>query len=117
MRVLIDGCVAGSVASALAAAGHQVECVADWPADPGDPAVLAHAHNAGQIGLTLDKDFGELVVVRGQAHSGIVRLVGFTTSQQAIVSVAVFSHYADELSRGALVTAEPGCTRVRPQGS
>ncbi len=115
MRVLIDSCIAGSVASALVTAGHQVECVADWPADPGDRAVLAHAHNAGQVVLTLDKDFGELVVVRGQAHSGIVRLVGFTTAQQATASVAVLSHYADELSRGALVTAEPGRTRVRPQ--
>ena len=83
MRVLIDSCVAGSVASALAAAGHEVECVADWPADPGDPAVLAHAYSGGAVVLTLDKDFGELAVVRGQAHSGIVRLVGFTSAQQA----------------------------------
>ena len=113
MKVLIDSCVAGSVPVALAAAGHEVECVADWPADPGDAAILTHAWNAGQVVLTLDKDFGELAIVREQLHAGIVRLVGFTTSQQATSSVAVLNHYADELSRGALVTAELGRTRVR----
>lgn len=114
MKVLIDSCVAGSVAAALAAAGHEVECVADWPADPGDAAILSHARSTGQIILTLDKDFGELVVVRGHPHAGVVRLVGFKSAHQATASVAAVGRYAAELSRGALVTAEPGRTRVRP---
>ncbi len=113
MKVLINSCVAGSVPMALAAAGHEVECVADWPADPGDAAILTHAWNTGQVVLTLDKDFGELAVVRGQLHAGIVRLVGFKTAQQATASVAVLNRYAEELSRGALVTADLGRTRVR----
>ena len=114
MNTLIDSCVAGSVGAALAAAGHEVECVVDWPADPGDSAILAHARAAGQVVITLDKDFGELAVVRGHAHAGIVRLVGFTTAQQPTASVAALSRYAAELLNGALVTAEPGRTRVRP---
>jgi predicted nuclease of predicted toxin-antitoxin system len=117
VKVLIDSCVAGSVSPALADAGHDVECVVDWPADPGDAVVLAHAHGSGQVVLTLDKDFGELAVVREQAHSGIVRLVGFTSAEQASASIAVLTRYADELSRGALITAEPGRTRVRPRSS
>lgn len=114
MKVLVDNCVAGSVAPALVAAGHDVECVADWPADPGDTAVLAHAYEAGRVIVTLDKDFGELVIVRGHAHGGIVRLVGFSTEQQAATAVAVLTRYATELNLGALITAEPGRTRVRP---
>ena len=114
MKVLIDSCVAGSVAVALVAAGHEVECVTGWPADPGDAAILAHAHHSGQVVITLDKDFGEIAVVRGQPHAGIVRLVGFTTAQQAATSVAVLERYAMQLRDGALVTAEPGRTRVRP---
>lgn len=113
MKVLIDSCVAGSVAAPLAAAGHEVECVADWATDPGDPVILAHARDTGQVILTLDKDFGELVIVLGHSHCGIVRLVGFTTVQQGTASVAAMNRYAAELSRGALVTAEPGRTRVR----
>lgn len=114
MKVLIDSCVAGSVSAALAEVGHEVECVADWPADPGDAAVLSHARAAGQVVLTLDKDFGELAVVHRQSHAGIVRLVGLSTAQQAPVAAAALIRYAEELGRGALVTAESGRTRVRP---
>jgi predicted nuclease of predicted toxin-antitoxin system len=115
VKVLIDARMAGSVAPALAEAGHGVECVVDWPSDPGDVDILAHARNHNQVVLTLDKDFGELAVVRGQSHSGVVRLVGFTAAQQPAACVAVLNHYADELAAGALITAEPGRTRVRPR--
>ncbi len=114
MKVLIDSCMAGSVAAALAGVGHEVECVADWPADPGDASVLSCARTAGQVVITLDKDFGELAVVRRQPHAGIVRLVGLPTAQQAPIAAATLTRYAEELGRGALVTAESGRTRVRP---
>ena len=107
--------MAGSVVPALTEAGHDVECVIDWPSDPGDADILAHAQNHSQVVLTLDKDFGELAVVKGQPHSGVVRLVGFTATQQAAACVAVLSRYAEELAAGALITAEPGRTRVRPK--
>jgi predicted nuclease of predicted toxin-antitoxin system len=115
VKVLVDTCVAGSVAPALAEAGHEVECVVDWPSDPGDAAILAHAQHTGQVVLTLDKDFGELAVVRRQPHSGIVRVVGYRATEQPAACLAVLSRYADELARGALITAEPGRTRVRPK--
>jgi predicted nuclease of predicted toxin-antitoxin system len=69
--------MAGSVAPALAEASHEVECVVDWSSDPGDAAILDYAQNTGQVVLTLDKDFGELAIVRRQPHSGIVRVVGY----------------------------------------
>lgn len=115
MKVLIDACLAGSVAPALVEAGHEVECVVDWSSDPGDEAILGHAKNAAQVVLTIDEDFGELAVVRAQPHSGIVRLVGFTAAQQANACLAILNHYAAELAEGALITAEPGRTRVRPK--
>jgi predicted nuclease of predicted toxin-antitoxin system len=104
------------VAAALAEVGHEVERVADWPSDPGDVAILSHAYDTGQVVLTFDKDFGELAVVHGRPHAGIVRLVGLSTAQQAPVAVAALSRYADELRQGALVTAESDRTRVRPGG-
>ena len=111
MKVLIDSCVAKSVGAALATAGHEVESVAEWPADPGDAVIMDEAHLAGRVIVTLDKDFGELAVVRGHTHSGIVRLVGLTTAQQTVVAVAAFARYGDELARGAIVTADAGRTR------
>lgn len=115
MKVLLDSCIAGSVAAELTAAGHEVECVADWPRDPGDEHILAAAEQVGQIIVTLDKDFGELAVVRGRRHAGIIRLVGFRAHQQAAAAVVVLAKYGDELSASSIVTADPGRTRVRPR--
>jgi hypothetical protein len=42
VKVLVDACMAGSVAPALIESGHDVECVVDWPSDPGDAEILAH---------------------------------------------------------------------------
>jgi predicted nuclease of predicted toxin-antitoxin system len=115
VNILVDTCVAGSAAPALREAGHVVESVTDWPADPGDAAILAHAASHEQIVLTLDKDFGELAIVRGLPHAGIIRLVDCPASQQGQRAVAVLAMYADDLGHGAIVTAEPGRTRVRPK--
>lgn len=112
MKILVDACVAGSAAAALRDAGHLVESVADWPADPGDTAVLAHAAANEQSVLTLDKDFGELAIVRGLPHAGI-RLVDCAAAQQGRRALAVLARYADDLQRGAIITAEPNRTRVR----
>jgi predicted nuclease of predicted toxin-antitoxin system len=114
VRVLLDSCVAASVAVALVEAGHEVECVAAWTRDPGDEKVLATAHQAGQVVITLDKDFGELAVVRGHPHAGLVRLVGFRAADQAAAAVAVLARYQVELAAASIVTADPGRTRVRP---
>ena len=99
----------------LRAAGHEVESVADWPRDPGDQDVLAHAHRNVQVLVTLDKDFGELAVVRRQPHAGIVRLVAISATAQGTVAVTVIEKYEQELSEGAVITFEPDRVRVRPR--
>lgn len=64
--------------------------------------------------VTLDKDFGELVIVRGHFHSGIIRLVNFPAKHQASVCALILDLHGKELERGAMITAEPGRLRVRP---
>jgi predicted nuclease of predicted toxin-antitoxin system len=112
VKVLLDGCVWGGARAALGAAGHEVESTADWPSDPGDSEVLAHAHRNGQVLITLDKDFGEIAIVRRQPHSGILRLVTLRAEQQGAASVEALARYPDDLSKGAIVTVEPGRVRV-----
>ncbi len=112
MKVLLDGCVWGGARDVLVAAGHEVECVADWPRDPGDAEILAHAHRDRQVVITLDKDFGEIAIVRRQPHSGIVRLVTLRAEQQGLAAVEALARYGQELSRGAIVTVEPGRVRI-----
>ena len=116
MKVLLDTCVWGGVVDALKAAGHDVIWAGDWTTDPGDEEIMALAYQEGRILITLDKDFGELAVVREHAHAGIVRLVVMSASQQGPTCLMVLTRYGTELQSGAIVTVEPGRIRVRPAG-
>lgn len=114
MKLPLDTCISGDAVLPLTAAGHDVIWVGDWPADPGDDEILALAYQEGRILITLDKDFGELVVVRGHPHAGIIRLVVLSASQQTPTCLMVLNRYGTELESGAIVTVEPGRIRVRP---
>ena len=116
MRLLLDTCVWGGARSELETAGHEVTWAGEWDEDPGDEEILARAHDADYILVTLDKDFGELAVVRGAPHSGIIRLVGFAARAQAGVCLQVLDRYREDLAAGGIVTVQPGRVRLRPGG-
>ena len=101
MRVLLDACAWRGAGEVIRAAGHAVESAGDWEADPGDAEILRRAHEARQVLVTLDKDFGELAIVRRQPHAGIVRLVGFGAREQGEVCADLLKAYAEDLSQGA----------------
>jgi predicted nuclease of predicted toxin-antitoxin system len=114
VKVLLDSCVWGGAQSTISAAGYDVVWVGDWQKDPGDTDILAHAYREGRVLITLDKDFGELAIMHGQRHSGLIRLVNYAARQQAAIAVHVLEVYAAELSKGAIITAEAGRLRIRP---
>lgn len=114
MKVLLDACVWGGACGEIEAAGHDVVWAGSWEDDPGDVEVLARAQAEQRVLVTLDKDFGELVIVRGRLHCGIVRLVNFSATQQAVACLKVLAAHGKQLVSGAIVTAEPGRLRVRP---
>jgi predicted nuclease of predicted toxin-antitoxin system len=114
VKLLLDTCVWGRVQTELVAAGYDVIWAGDWSEDPGDEEILAIAYSEGRILVTLDKDFGELAIVRGIAHSGILRLVNLSTRQQAVVCLQVLARYGNELASGAIITAELSRVRIRP---
>jgi predicted nuclease of predicted toxin-antitoxin system len=66
----------------------------------------------GRVLVTLDKDFGELAILHGVAHAGIVDLSVCVHCSRAPL-VVILQTYASELAAGALITAEPGRVRVR----
>jgi len=45
--------------------------VGNWAADPGDVDILAYAAANGAVLVTIDKDFGELAIVRMPASLGM----------------------------------------------
>ena len=113
MKVLLDTCVWGKAREEVAAAGHDAIWAGDWPEDPGDEEILDRAVAEGRVLVTLDKDFGELAIVHGKRHCGIVRLVGVSARQQATLCVHVLAKYGDELAAGALITADRHRVRIR----
>jgi predicted nuclease of predicted toxin-antitoxin system len=113
MRILLDSCVWGRARAELETAGHDVVWSGDWPSDPGDEEILARAHEQRRVLVTLDKDFGELAVLRGTPHNGIVRLVNISARQQVAVCLRVFAQHGSDLESGAIITAEPGRLRIR----
>jgi predicted nuclease of predicted toxin-antitoxin system len=102
------------VADELRVAGHDVDWVGNWPADPGDEEILAHANSEGRILVTLDKDLGALIIVHRRPHGGIQRVVGISARKQAAVIQHVLALHGVELEAGAVITAEPGRLRIRP---
>jgi predicted nuclease of predicted toxin-antitoxin system len=113
MKVLLDTCIAPGARDELRAAGHDVVWAGDWKEDPGDEVILAKAHEAGRVLITLDKDFGEFGVVRRTPHRGIIRIVDFRSGHQGAVGAKILAAYADDLIAGAIITAQPGRVRIR----
>jgi predicted nuclease of predicted toxin-antitoxin system len=113
MKILLDSCVWGKARGELESAGHDVAWVGDGPRDPGDGEILARARDEGRVLVTLDKDFGELAVLHGDAHCGIVRLVGISAQQQAAACQIVLAAHGPKLVSGAIITAEAGRLRIR----
>jgi predicted nuclease of predicted toxin-antitoxin system len=95
-------------------AGHDIVWTGDWEQDPGDDEILNYAYQEKRILVTIDKDFGEMAIIRRLPHSGILRLVNISAKQQAKVTLRAIELYGNELQSGAIVTAEPDRVRVRP---
>jgi predicted nuclease of predicted toxin-antitoxin system len=113
MRLLLDTCISALAKTYLQDAGHDVIWIGDLQEDPGDREIFAWAEREQRVLITLDKDFGELIVRQGQPHHGIVRVVSIRASQQGPVVAEVLSRYSEELKQGAIVTVDSGRVRIR----
>ncbi len=116
MKVLLDTCVWGGVRQELKAAGYDVVWAGEWSEDPGDEEILNRAYQEGRVLVTLDKDFGELAVVRNQPHAGIVRLVNLSAQQQGSICLQVLRSYENDLAQSAIVTVDRQRVRIRTGG-
>jgi predicted nuclease of predicted toxin-antitoxin system len=66
VRLLIDANLSPRVASMLRAEGHDAVHVADIGLlKASDEAILTHAAASGQVIISADTDFGELLAVSG----------------------------------------------------
>ena len=117
MRFLLDACVWGGARRVLLDAGHDVVSVVDeGAADPGDVQVLARAVEEQRELVTLDKDFGELTILRGAKHCGLLRLAGISARSQGQSILEVIDAHGAALAAGGIVTVESDRVRIRPAG-
>jgi predicted nuclease of predicted toxin-antitoxin system len=106
--------VAKAARDTLRQDGHEVIWAMEWNEDPGDAKILELAFREQRVLVTLDKDFGELAVVRGIRHAGIIRLTGFPAHAQGMACVQVIRRFEKQLGEGSIVTVEPNRVRIRP---
>jgi predicted nuclease of predicted toxin-antitoxin system len=100
----------------LRADGHDVLAVAEMAPSIPDETVLVRANQRGDLLLTVDKDFGELVFRQHRVTAGVVliRLAGLSAGAKAgIVSEAIHDHGTELLH--AFTVISPGMIRIRPR--
>ena len=85
-----------------------------WDRDSGDSEILRVANAQGRVLVTLDKDFGELAIVRGAPHCGLIRVAGLRGPEQGPAVVEVLRLYQADLSSAAILTVTADRVRVRP---
>ena len=112
MRFFIDRCAGRRLAEWLRDAGHDVVEARLLGPDPGDAALLELAAADNRILVTIDTDFGELIYLRGIAHTGLVRLPNTRVAQRIVLMSAVIERYQQTLEAQAIVTVSGGRIRV-----
>ena len=103
----------GKAKEKLAHEGHDVVWAGDWAEDPGDMEILQRAKKENRVLVTLDKDFGELAIVRKIPHSGIIRLVSISAIKQADECNSVINSHQQLLENDAIITVEVERIRIR----
>jgi predicted nuclease of predicted toxin-antitoxin system len=113
VKLLIDSCLSRTVASALGAAGHDVESVRDWGSDPGDPRILQRAAAIGRILVTADRGFGQLVFTERRFGAGVVIIRNTPAREHAAAVFRAIEQHEAELLAGGIVIVTPQRLRAR----
>lgn len=116
MRLLADENVPVPSIRLLRTAGYVVDAMIEIAPGTADPEVLAHARENGQILITFDRDFGELVYHRGSAvPAGIIYLRVSPADPEEAGRVLLGLFAIDELQlEGRFTVVDTDRIRQRP---
>ena len=81
--------------------------------DPGDEAIIQKAYTEGFVLVTADKDFGELVFLKGMGAPTIIRLVDIPARNQGMVLLNLIQLYKGEIEDKSLITVDKYRVRIR----
>lgn len=101
----------------LTEAGHDVVSALQRDPRAADKELLALATNERRILITEDKDFGELVFVRGLAHPCIIRFVDMSVAEKVAAMQELMERHADAMRESALIVVTRNRVRVRRRGT
>ena len=112
MRFLIDRCAGRFIAEWLRTEGHDVVESREWDPDPGDRVLLEWAAQESRILITIDTDFGQLVFLEGQSHSGLIRLPDVSSIERVAIIKDLIARFQKELEAQAIITVRSGKIRI-----
>lgn len=82
MKLLADANIEAALVRWLRSQHHDVVWANELPPATSDTALLSIANEQGRVLMTYDRDFGELVFLRGMATKGII-LLRFAAPRQS----------------------------------
>jgi predicted nuclease of predicted toxin-antitoxin system len=112
MRFLIDRCAGRLIAEWLRTQGHDVVESSELGPDPGDRVLLEWAVQESRILITIDTDFGQLVFLEGQSHSGLIRLPDVPSRERVVIIKDLTERFQNELESHAIITVRSGKIRI-----
>ena len=114
MKFLLDVCVASRILQrTLVDLGHDVLSARGGQANASDEALLAIAYREDRVLVTEDKDFGELVFLRGLPHPCIVRLDGLTAADEAAAMRDLIEGHGAAMRQGTIIVVSGRRVRIR----
>ena len=114
MKFLLDVCASSrSLRGLLERLGHNILSVVELNPSATDDEVLAIALKEDRILITEDKDFGELIFVRGLAHGTVIRFCEMSVDEQVGATQELLEKYAVALESRSIITVHPGRIRIR----
>lgn len=114
LAFLADENVETEIVQQLSALGYRATHTSGSSPGSPDAAILEAASDAGQVLVTNDKDFGELVFRKHHRSAGVilVRLPGRSPDTKARLVAQAVQRYGDRLL-GAFVVIGPRTIRLR----
>src|SRR5438552_8604809 len=117
MRFLIDRCAGTLLADWLRTQGHDVIESRERGPDPGDSILLEWAVQESRILITIDTDFGQLVFLEGQSHSGLIRLPDVPSNERLEILKELLERFRNELEAHAIITVRGAKIRISDLGA
>jgi predicted nuclease of predicted toxin-antitoxin system len=114
MKFLLDSCISFFAVKALRDEGFQVVWIPETGKDPGDEAITEKAFQEKYVLVTADKDFGELVFLKGMDSPTIIRLVNIPAKKQGELLPRIIEKYKKEIENVSIITSDKYRNRIQP---